>query len=336
MSKFNQLRANGIPVSGTMLKTIAKKYATNYGDMEFKASNGWLHKFKLRGKLRYKKLCGERMSCDFEAAEEYILNFPEISKGFSRKDIFNCDESGLYIRGMSSKSFTFEGEDSGSKIDKERLSVLFGCSLLGEKLPLMIIGRSKKPRCLKGYDFETLGLMYDSNASAWMISYLFEKWLIDVNNIMRAQNRNILLIMDNCKAHIPPPLSNVSISFHPPNMTPILQPLDQGIIKNVKDRYQGMLMDYIVDFLDDGDIINSAVPFKTKKITILYCILWLYEIWKDLPAIIIVNCWNHSRLSSATSEELYEENDGLEIVPEADQELQSVPKVYATPFLADL
>ena len=39
---------------------------------KFKASNGWLEKFKLRHNITNVAMVGEKGSCDYEAGEEYV------------------------------------------------------------------------------------------------------------------------------------------------------------------------------------------------------------------------------------------------------------------------
>ena len=58
---------------------------------------------------------------------------------------------------------------------KDRVTVLVGASMSGEKLPLLIIGKSKSPRCFSG--IKSLPLEYKANAKAWMTGEIFREWL---------------------------------------------------------------------------------------------------------------------------------------------------------------
>ena len=72
-----------------------------------------------------------------------------------------------------------------------------------------------------------------------MTAALFDEWLTGVNNSMIKQNRKILLFIDHAPCHNSDAYySNINIKFFPPNTTSILQPLDQGIIKNFKCCYR--------------------------------------------------------------------------------------------------
>ena len=71
------------------------------------------------------------------------------------------------------------------------------------------------------------------------------EWLRIVDTSMRIRRRNILLFMDNCSTHFNlPKLKNVTVHYLPKNTTSILQPLDQGIIKNFQVHYRRQVVEY--------------------------------------------------------------------------------------------
>ena len=69
-----------------------------------------------------------------------------------------------------------------------------------------------------------------------MTKYMFSEWLDALK--MRAQKRNILLLLDNCSAHPDIELSNIKLVFLPLRTTSHLQPCDAGIIQAVKLQYR--------------------------------------------------------------------------------------------------
>ncbi|KAI1701162.1 DDE superfamily endonuclease domain-containing protein [Ditylenchus destructor] len=54
---------------------------------------------------------------------------------------------------------------AGGKKAKDRISVLVGASMAGDKMPLLVIGRFAKPRPFKNQE---VPLDYEANARAWM------------------------------------------------------------------------------------------------------------------------------------------------------------------------
>ena len=99
-------------------------------------------------------------------------------------------------------------------------SVLVGASATGEKLPLLAIGKSKRPRCFGGKRSpKTIPIEWRSNSKAWMTSAIFCGWLRSLNDNMKRQKRKILLLLDNASCHTHLKLSNVRLVFFPPNFT---------------------------------------------------------------------------------------------------------------------
>jgi hypothetical protein len=71
---------------------------------------------------------------------------------------------------------------------------------------------------------------------------------------MGAQNRNILLFVDNCAAHPEDTsfLRNVKVIQYPANCTSVLQPLDLGVLKCYKQLYRKHLVQTAVCLMDAG------------------------------------------------------------------------------------
>ena len=113
----------------------------------------------------------------------------------------------------------------------------------------MVIGKSLNPRCFKNVNKSALPVTYRANSKAWMRSDIFGEWLEYINSGFRAQNRKILLLIDNASSHFNPDkynqetsdnlnLSHIKVHFLPPNTTAHLQPMDAGIIKSFKAIYK--------------------------------------------------------------------------------------------------
>jgi len=114
-----------------------------------------------------------------------------------------------------------------------------------DKLPLLLIGKSKKPRGFK--NVTSLPITYESNSKAWMTKPLFGKWLTKLDAKLMKENKKVILLIDNCSAHYADSsyLINIKIVFLPPNTTSVMQPLDAGIIKNMKHFYRKKILQII-------------------------------------------------------------------------------------------
>ena len=99
-----------------------------------------------------KQVSGEEKSVLDEDIRPWLdITLPELLSLYSPECIYNVDETGLFYKLRPDKTLTFKGDKcSGVKKQKDRLTVLVGASMSGDKLPLLIIGKSKSPRCFSG------------------------------------------------------------------------------------------------------------------------------------------------------------------------------------------
>ena len=144
-----------------------------------------------------------------------------------------------------------EEEVRGGKLQKQRITVLVGGNLSGQKLPLLVIWHAKQPRCFPK-DHTKIALAYRSNGKAWMTSSLFQKWLEALNSRLEQEGCNIDLILDNCPAHPHIELQHIKSIFLPPNTTAKTQPMDSGIIRNMKHNYRTLLARKFLAALEDS------------------------------------------------------------------------------------
>ena len=165
-------------------------------------SNGWLSRFKTRHGISQKRICGESCSVSEETSDKWLsITLPTLQEGYEARDIFNVDKTGLFFKLLPEKTLGFKNEPChGGKHSKERLTVLAGANSDGtEKLPLLVIGKSKKPRCFK--NVRSLPVQYDASKKAWMTASLFETWVRTLDRQFCHQKRRIILFLDNCTAH---------------------------------------------------------------------------------------------------------------------------------------
>ena len=202
-------------------------------------------------------------------------------------NIFNCDESALYIKGMGKYSHTF-GETNVPQKNPEKMPILLGCSMKGEKLPIFFIGKSKNSRCFKKYDLKKEKIPYGANKVAWITSDPFRDWLVIIYNQVKSQRKKIMLILDNATSHKDPNLLKVKLIFLPPNTSVLIQPFDMGIIKAVKDAYIRELTNHIIANFDEN--MNCLM----KEISIYTAICWFTKIWKEINEETVINCWGKS------------------------------------------
>ena len=141
---FVQIRRQGVPVSGPVLREKALSYAKEMDIKDFIASNSWFDQWKSRHGVAFKAIASEAQSCTLEMTASWKLNY-------ALRDIFNADEFGLFYKALPNKSMHLKSEDCvGGKCSKVCLTGLAAASATGEKLLMFVIGKSKKPRCFNG------------------------------------------------------------------------------------------------------------------------------------------------------------------------------------------
>ncbi|KAE9546906.1 hypothetical protein FO519_009882 [Halicephalobus sp. NKZ332] len=309
---FRQVRSQNVAVSGSLLKEKAIKLAKELGIEGFKASSGWLDNFKERHSIKFRTKQGEGASVDLEVVENWrqevlrdkLMKYPA-------DDIFNVDETGLFWRIMPNRTLAFKSEKCmGNKKSKERITILVGANASGtEKLPLFVIGKSAKPRCFKN---SKLPVEYAANSKAWMTGAFFEKWLRKWDNQLKRDDRKILLFLDNCTAHPNIKLQNIKLEFLPPNTTAISQPMDQGIIQNLKIHYRKYLLRSRV----------SAIDTNTEcSINLLDSVFLLQRAWKEVTSMTISNCFRKAGF-------VFENTTELQVEDIEDKELLSLWSMF--------
>jgi len=286
---FSQARSRQLPVSGPLLMEKADQLAHGLGITDFKATNGWLERWKTRNAIQFKKQHGEKQDEDDFGAERWAIEvLPGILKDYSPKDIFNADETGLYWRAIPDGTLSFKGiEAPGSKIAKDRMTLLLACNMDGnEKIDPLVIGKSKNPRCFK--NVKNLPVEYEANKNAWMTADIWRDWLARVDKKMRSKGRKIIMLCDNCAAHSNDvKLTNVKLVFLPPNTTSLIQPMDQGIIANFKKQYRSLVLRRLVNDMDTSEARAAEVA---RKLNVLDSLHMQREAWNRITHATIVNC----------------------------------------------
>ena len=100
-------------------------FAGEMGNLGFTASNGWLNRWQKRHNIRLATLSGEAADVSEETVEDWRKRLKSICEGYSRADIFNADETGLFYRALPTRSMVSKGDEArGGKKSKERINVL--------------------------------------------------------------------------------------------------------------------------------------------------------------------------------------------------------------------
>ena len=317
---FNDAKRRKVHITGPMMSEQALHFAHDLGIPDFKASNGWRDTFKKRHTLVFGKSCGEAGDVDPTTVDDWKVRLAAAVEGYEERDIFNMDESGLYFKTSGDKTFYVKGQkNEGGKKSKERITASFCANLCGEKEPVLLIGKSARPRAFGRIDINTLPCTYRFSRKAWMTTDLFVTWLTSFNAKMMRQDRHVLLFLDNAPSHPKTEFSNVKLMFFPPNTTSKLQPLDQGVIQAFKLKYRKRQMTHILAQLRSNP--NVTGPEIMKKVTVLDAVMWAAEAWKEVAPETITKCFRHAGFKSAD-----QQTDDIALIEPVNEELNSISR----------
>ncbi|XP_053388741.1 tigger transposable element-derived protein 6-like [Mercenaria mercenaria] len=123
-----------------------------------------------------------------------------------------------------------------------------------------------------------------------MTSALFTEWVKDLNSKMKRADRNVLLLLDNAPSHpVDLNLSNVKLLFLPANTTAKLQPLDQGIIQNMKQFYRKRLLRSVIAKIDNESVVSAESV--SKSLNVMDAVQWVNSSIKDVKADTVTKCF---------------------------------------------
>ncbi|XP_033215441.1 tigger transposable element-derived protein 2-like [Belonocnema kinseyi] len=269
---FKQAKDRGDPVSGPIIreKALILNEKLN-GPKTFKASNGWLDRFKKRFCIRNVRTKEGKFFNDPSGAAEFAqtLKAKIKSENLNLENIYNANESGIswqQLMACTSSLNSEEEESSGSSECKERTTGLFCANAMGSnRIPLLIIGKSRIPRCLSNIItkrskherlryLESLGVIHSYQNSSWMDRCIFILWYRDefiprvlVHQRTTGVTGKVVLLIDNAPCH--PSLddlnainNNFEVIYIPPSVTALIQPMDQGLIVATKKLYKKNLL----------------------------------------------------------------------------------------------
>ena len=203
---------------------------------------------------------------DIESKETVL---PTIISSYEPRNIFNADEFGLFYQALPKKTLNLKGEKcSRGKKSKIRLTGLAAANMIGEKLPMFIIGKSQKPRYFK--HIKSLPCRYHAQKKSWMNSELFEEWVREQDEKFEIEGRKVALIIDNCLAHpVIENLKSITLYFLPPNTTSALQPMDQGVIWSLKSKYRTHIIQKVLAAIDPENQLPVISILEALKVLAL-------------------------------------------------------------------
>ena len=270
---LKEIRKINVVLSPSLVMLKARKIAEKclISRNNFKASWGWFRNFRLRKGIKCSFLYGEEgeINKNDPILLEKLESLYENIKSYDPENIYNMDETALFYRLLPRYSVLMPEENistvRGKKKSKERVTLVACANSTGtHKLPLTMIGKPKKPACIKNREWP---LVYYNQKRGWMDVVNFKKWFEEVfyPAVTLKTNKPVLLLLDNAPAHCDGLSKNdVSVRFFPPGCTSWKQPCDLGIIAAIKRRYKYLYLNEVLNFYNLDHTLQCEV--KEQKI----------------------------------------------------------------------
>lgn len=314
---YQQKRLAGVHVRGVELQATAERFAQCFGRTDFKASTGWLFRFRNRHAIGNRKVCGEQLlSSTSENVEQFRQKLSVLIKEekLCIAQLYSGNETDLFWKSMPENTQASRKDIClpGRKINKERLSALLCANADGtHKLKSIIIGKSKLPRSIKE-DISTLPVIYRPSKEVWFTRELFSEWFFqnfvpEVRrfqlNVLKFQEEDIraLLLLDSSPVHpsaesLTSDDGRIKCMFFPQNTSILIQPMNQGVILSCKRLYRWKQLEeslVIFEESDDEQDKGEKGIYKIKIYNIKSAVFNWAKSWDEVKQITIVNAWEN-------------------------------------------
>ena len=224
---------------------------------------------------------------------------------YSRHQVFNFGETGLVFK-MLPAARTYATQQTSSarrrKAPKDRVTLGVCTNASGSiRHSLVFIGKQKNPSAFKNRTPESLKVNYYNQRNAWMDAGNFEHWFrykfipfVSLKLQNMGSDKKALLLVDNCSAHPNPDEISTSkflVTFLPPKVTSLIQPMDQGVIETLKRLYKKVLLRDFLLALETPEITSYEDFMKTVNL-FKVCNL-ISNCWEEVSIVPLQSSWQN-------------------------------------------
>ncbi|RNA23123.1 tigger transposable element-derived 4 [Brachionus plicatilis] len=296
---------NGVHVKTGALREKALEIARKSGQNEFRASNGYLSNFNNRKKkgsasdssINSEDTSYQNATCFTE--ENIGQKYQELISEFDPRDIFCANQFGLFWRLVPTNHVKDKlckmGQDS-----HERLTIFTAVSMVGEKLPLVIVSNDERPK--NSAEISKLNISYYSDPNSWMNGKIFIDIITALNDQMKLENRRIIIFINSSNDQ-EFEFSNIIILNLSNNA---VNPLNTGVFKCLKANYRMKLCRKMFAL---GETKPDSDAIKLFSVIEMLSYSWDNEIKSEL----IVDCFKQCGFYQAkgiSDDEIVSESDG--------------------------
>lgn len=308
LSWIKERREAGVRVTGKGLQRQALQLHKQQGNQSFKASLGWLTRFKKRHRLVMRRTT--HISQKPKAVtDELILRFQRqaiqlrINRNYDLSKIGNMDETPVWLEMPGQSTLEQRGEKdisvSSTGHHKERVTVIVGALADGTKLtPLVLLPGVRPP---KPHEVPTGIAIYMCGAGkgSWSTAEITQVWLAKIWGVNNKQRR--LLVWDTFRGHTTEEVKakvrgqyNSDLLFVPPGCTGWLQPADVSWNAPFKKHLAELYDEW--QFSAPKELTRFGNPKPPSKPTLLK---WIKTAWDLITPEIVRKSFKKCGISNA-------------------------------------
>ncbi|KAE9011482.1 hypothetical protein PR003_g16699 [Phytophthora rubi] len=379
-----ELDAPALKITGDLLQSKAMEfrnkiladYSSELSDevvmslTDFKASNGWLHRYMQRRSMRslpkqHSQAGVASLMTDRMTNDQRVQKIRDLLLTVSASCIWNLDELALRHRTTSARLDSVVNMDVRSL---ERISVLMAVSATGEKLHLQVVGKDPNPESLKDVDtLSTYGIHYRDHCRASQDANTIADFIQAMNHEATVRKEVWYLVLDSCTAHVAAAhalnpsgsfrngfsFDSIVLLFLPPGPSGDAQPLHQGVFRWFKSQFRREMLQTLLNEYDqwaetiknedqqgqgNGTTANEGAPvnevFDVHAHTHLRNTMgWLQKAWESVPPSLIRQAWSTCLFLSAAlpgDGEAMSKEEELKSYTELLERLTKVPALQKT------
>ncbi|XP_033314511.1 jerky protein homolog-like [Bombus bifarius] len=304
---YIRCKAKRVRITGPLIRKKALELNEELnGDPNFKASSGWLLRFRVRHRIRKRGIREDIRTSNKDAANNFKARFKKLlqDEGFTLENVYNADYRELMWRAVPKEALIFRnGKSTGiPKMCQDHITTLFCANATGcHKLPVLI-HTFVKPQSSHNLNANLFSTIYTDNTNARMDSNIFNQWFekcflksVKERQLKNGRREKTLLLLDHVGSrHDLKELNQkdefVRVMSFPFKAAPLIQPMDRGIIACFKRKYRKELLETLMPL----PICNTEqeVIDNHKQLTLRDCCRIVHDAWSSVNEVILKNAWD--------------------------------------------
>eukprot|EP01022_Parablepharisma_sp_SALTPOND_P000666 TRINITY_DN1039_c1_g1_i1.p1 TRINITY_DN1039_c1_g1~~TRINITY_DN1039_c1_g1_i1.p1 ORF type:complete len:633 (+),score=65.21 TRINITY_DN1039_c1_g1_i1:444-2342(+) len=286
-------RARKIPVTDKLLQSAALKIAKELRIENFKASMGFIQKFKERNNLvkrSHTRFATKTASAMTPIIAKFFTELNVVISEYTPDKIWNYDEIPVYFEPLVSHTIAPRGSETVSilsvQAQQSRMTLVTAISAEGRILPPVLLYLSKRFT-----EFSLGGALIIHNKTGYVNGEILHEKILPF--LLQHIEENSFLLFDDHKAHtveeVKDLLGTKSIKYAviPGGATCLLQPVDCGIGKAIKAKVKAYYQKWILEEFEKIITPEGRRKKTFKKPTNEVIAQWIMKSYSKLDRDII-------------------------------------------------